>query len=194
MAAKKIIEAGDKRLKSKNKLVKNFKTSVVKRLLKNLKDSMYKADLVGIAAPQIGENFTVFLTHPRTTKARSKNKNTKDKLRVFINPKITYKSKTKSLIYEGCGSLGDLFGPVLRPKEVEIEAFNEKGDKFALRTDGILARIIWHEMDHLEGVEFIQKVSDYGKVVTKKHYRAKIRNSPLQKKNSRITKIEVSSF
>ena len=194
MAAKKVIEAGDKRLKSKNKLVKDFKSPKLKILLKNLKDSMYKADLVGIAAPQIGENFTVFLTHPRTTKARRKSEDTQDKLRVFINPKIVFQSKNKSVIYEGCGSLGDIFGPVLRPREVEIEAFDERGLRFRLKTDGILARIIWHEMDHLEGVEFIQKVSDYGKVVTKKHYRAKIRNSPLQKKNSRITKIEVSSF
>ncbi len=151
---------------------------------------MYKADLVGIAAPQIGENYMIFLTHPRATKARAKNKNTEDKLRVFINPRNTFQSKEKSLIYEGCGSIGDIFGPVIRPKELEVEAYDEKGVKFALRADGILARIIFHEMDHLSGVEFIQKVSDYGKIVTKKHYRKNIRNSNLQKKNSKITKLE----
>lgn len=194
MAVKKIIEAGDARLKKKNKLVKNFKSPQISRLLKNLKDSMYKADLVGIASPQIGENYMVFLTHPRTTKARAKNKNTEDKLRVFINPKITFQSKEKSLIYEGCGSLGDVFGPVLRPREVEVEAYDERGFRFRLRADGILARIIWHEMDHLSGIEFIQKVSDYNKIVTKKHYRAKIRNSILQKNNSKITKLEVNTF
>ena len=192
MAIKKIIEAGDERLKKKNKLIKDFKSPKLKSLLKNLKDSMHKADLVGIAAPQIGENFMVFLTHPRKTKARSKAD--KDKLRVFINPKIVFESKAKSLIYEGCGSLGEIFGPVLRSKEMEIEALSEKGLRFRLRANGLLARIIWHEMDHLSGVEFIQKVSDLGRIVTKKHYRAKIKNSKLQKQNSKITKIEYKTI
>jgi len=61
---------------------------------------------------------------------------------------------------------------------------------FRLKADGILARIIFHEMDHLNGVEFMEKVSDYSKIITKKHYRKNIRNSPQQLKNSKTTKIE----
>jgi len=188
MKYKKVILAGDSRLKSKNKLVLDVKSAKTQKLIKDLILSMKKADLVGIAANQIGENYQVFVTFPRSTKARSIGK--KDKIRIYINPKIISTSKEESLIYEGCGSVGDIFGPVLRPKEVEIEALDEKGNKFRLKTNGLLARIIFHEMDHLQGIEFIQKVSDYSKILTKEHYKKQIRNSSLQLKNSKITKID----
>ena len=196
MAVRKVIQAGDPRLKAKNKTVNisnlpaGRQVSKTQKLVKDLTSTLYKADLVGIAASQIGENYMVFVTHPRNTKARKLGKT--DKLRVYINPKITYMSKTQNIIYEGCGSVADgaIFGPVLRPAEVEVVAKDENGQKFALRADGILARIIQHEYDHLNGIEFIQKVNDYSKIVVQKHYRKFIRNSPLQKKNSFTTKNE----
>jgi peptide deformylase len=185
---RKVIEAGNPKLKAKNKLVKDFKSPKVKKLIKDLLDTMYKTDLIGIAAPQIGENYMIFVTHPRNTGARKLVR--ADKLRVYINPKIVQKSKQKSVIYEGCGSLGDIFGPVLRPKEILIEAFDETGQKFSLRCNGILATVIQHEYDHLQGIEFIQKISDYNKVVAKKYYRKNIRLSKPQVQNSQTTKIE----
>jgi peptide deformylase len=187
MPYKKIIMAGDKRLRARNRKIKDIKSAKTQRLIKELIKSMRKEDLIGIAANQIGENYSVFITQPRSTKAR---KGVTDKLRVYINPKLTYTSKSQNLIYEGCGSVGDIFGPVLRPKEVEVEALDEKGQKFSLRADGILARVILHELDHLSGVEFLQKVSDYSKIMVKEHYVKQIRNSKLQKQNSQITKVE----
>lgn len=188
MSVRIVIEAGDLRLKAKNKIVSDFKSPKIQKLIKDLIDTMPKAGLIGVAAPQIGENHKVFVTYPRNTKARNLGK--VDKLRVFINPKITYKSKKQSLIYEGCGSVADIFGPVLRPQEVEVESIDQNGQKFSLRADGILGRVIQHEYDHLEGIEFIQKVSDYSKIVVKKYYRKNIRNSDLQRKNSLTTKVE----
>ncbi len=188
MKYKKVILAGDPRLKTKNLQIQDIKSSKTQKLIKDLILSMKQTDLVGIAANQIGENYQVFVTFPRSTKARSIGK--KDKVRVYINPKVISTSKEESLIYEGCGSVGDIFGPVLRPKEVEIEAFDENGVKFRLKTNGLLARIIFHEMDHLRGIEFIQKVSDYSQILTKEHYKKLIRNSSLQLKNSKITKID----
>jgi len=188
---RKVIEAGNPKLKAKNKTVKNCKSSQVQKLIKDLTDTMYKTDLIGIAAPQIGENWMVFVTHPRNTDARKLIR--ADKLRVFINPKIVQKSKKMSVIYEGCGSLGDVFGPVLRPQETTVEAFNENGQKFSLRCNGILSRVIQHEYDHLQQIEFIQKVSDYNKVVVKKYYRKYIRLSKTQITNSQTTKIECTS-
>ncbi|PIR80014.1 MAG: peptide deformylase [Candidatus Levybacteria bacterium CG10_big_fil_rev_8_21_14_0_10_35_13] len=189
-----IIQAGDPRLKSANKQISNFKSIKTQKLIKDLIQTMHKTDLVGIAASQIGENYMVFVTHPRNTKSRKLGKT--DKSRVYINPKITFKSKNQNIIYEGCGSVADgaIFGPVQRSSEVEVQAIDEKGQKFSLRADGILARIIQHEYDHLDGMEFIQKVSDYSKIVVQKHYRKFIRNSPLQKKNSQITRIEYKSL
>ncbi len=190
MAVRKVIMAGDPRLKAKNKLVLDTKSPKVQKLIKDLIAANRKAGLIGIAASQIGENQMVFITHPRNTGSRKLGKT--DKLRIYINPKITYQSKKQNIIYEGCGSVADgaIFGPVSRPEEVQVEAIDEKGQKFSLRADGILARVIQHEYDHLQGIEFIQKVSDYGKIVVQAHYRKNIRNSPRQKKNSLITKIE----
>ncbi len=188
MAARKIIQAGDPRLKSINRIIRDVDSLETKKLIKDLTSSMYKADLIGIASNQIGENRTVFLTHPRSTKARKLGKT--DDLRVYINPHYNYVSPNQSLIYEGCGSVGEIFGPVLRPSEIEIFALNEKGEKFSLRCNGILARVIQHEMDHLNGIEFLEKVSDYSKIINKKFYRKNIRNSQLQMENSQVTKID----
>ncbi len=178
------------RLKAKNKTIKSSHSPIFRKLLKDLKDTMYKTDLVGIAAPQIAENYQIFVTHPRNTKFRKLPKT--DIFRVFVNPRITFYSKQENLIYEGCGSVvnGELFGPVTRSKEVIIEAYDERGQKFSLRSDGILARIIQHEFDHLRGTEFIQKIDDYSKVMNSEHYQKQIRNSPKQLKASKITKIE----
>lgn len=191
MAVKKTIQAGDPRLKKKNKVIKNFKSPVLKRLIKDLIDSMNKADLIGIAAPQIGENYSVFITHPKNTKSRRLGRT--DKLRIYINPKIIFKSKRENIIYEGCGSVvsGNLFGPVKRSEEIEVRAFDQKGKKFSIRCNGILARVIQHEYDHLIGIEFVEKVSDYRKVIVGDYYRKNIRNSKEQKQNSLITKIEL---
>ncbi len=187
MAVRKVAEAGHPLLKADNKPVENYKSPAIKKLIKDLTSTMYKTGLIGIAAAQIAENYMVFVTHPRNTKSRKLIRD--DKLRIYINPKLTFKSKEESVIYEGCGSLGDIFGPVLRPKEIEVEAIDENGKRFRLRCDGILARVIQHEYDHLMGVEFIEKVSDYKKVVIKKYYRKYIRLSKQQIENSRTTKI-----
>ena len=194
MIVRKVIMAGDSRLKAKNKLVADYKSPKIQKLIRELIVTNKKAGLIGIAANQIGENYMVFITYPRTTKSRSFGK--QDKLRVYINPKMTYRSQKQNIIYEGCGSVADgaIFGPVSRSQEIEIEAIDEKGQKFSLRTDGILARVIQHEYDHLQGIEFIQKVSDYSKIIVQAHYRKNIRNSFFQKKNSLITKIDYKAL
>ena len=190
MTMKAIIQAGHPTLKTKNKEIININLPKIKKLRKDLIDTMSKTGLIGIASPQIAQNYMIFVTHPRKTKSR--NLGRIDILRTYINPEITFKSNTKNLIYEGCGSVvnGALFGPVSRPEEIEIEALDEKGQKFRLRCNGILARVIQHEYDHLIGVEFIERVNDYKKVIVGDYYRKNIRNSKLQKQNSLITKVD----
>ena len=190
MAARMVIQAGHPLLKKKNKQILDFNSPILKRLQKDLLDTMHKAGLIGIAGPQIAQNYMVFVTYPRNTKLRRFGRT--DKLRIYLNPKITFKSQEESIIYEGCGSIvkGDLFGPVSRSKEIEIRAQDENGQKFRLRCDGILARVIQHEYDHLIGIEFIEKLIDYRKVIVGKYYKEKIRNSKQQKQNSLITEID----
>lgn len=194
MAVRKVIQIGHPALKAKNKIIANSNSPKMKQLIIDLVDTMRKNDLIGIAAPQIGENYKIFVTEPRKTKTRTGDQI--DKLRVYINPKITFFSQKQSIIYEGCGSVvkGTLFGPVKRSKEITTEAINEKGKKFKLTTDGILARVIQHEYDHLQGVEFTEKISDYRKLVDVSFYKKFIKYSKQQKQASKITEIKIKDY
>lgn len=103
MAVKDILQIGDPRLKTKNKAIKKFNSLRLKRVVKDLVETMHQNDLIGLAAPQIGENYQILVTEPRETKTRTADQ--ADKLRVYINPKIVYFSKDENVIYEGCGSV-----------------------------------------------------------------------------------------
>lgn len=190
MAIRTILTVGNPLLKKPNGTITGFDTPGLKKLIRDLKETMVHEGLIGLAAPQIGENYRVFVTHPRSTKSR--NLDIKDKFRVYINPIITVFSKQQSTLYEGCGCVPDLFGPVERPREIQIKANGEKGEAYDLKCDGILARVIQHEYDHLSGIEFIEKISDYSKMMTRKNYLKYVKNSDLQKQASVITKLEES--
>lgn len=187
---RELVQVGHPALKAKNKSVSNPKLKSVRKLISDLKDTLQENDLIGIAAPQIGENYQMFVTEARNTSFRKLDK--EDVFRVYINPKIVSKSSKISIIYEGCGSVlnAQLFGPVSRPQEITIEAMDENGDKFQLTTDGILARVIQHEYDHLQSAIYLEKVTDYKKLVNDSFYKKDIKISEAQISASKITKIE----
>lgn len=187
MAVRKTIQIGHPALKAQNQEIKDFSNPKLKQIIEDLTDSMHDAGLIGMAAPQIAENFKVFLTEPRETETRSKDQ--ADKLRVYINPLIVDQSEEKVVIYEGCGCVldGKLFGPVERPKIITIEAFDQKGEKFRFTADGILGRVIQHEYDHMSGIEFLEKVSDYKKMMTVEYYIERVKNDPAHVLASTIT-------
>ena len=149
MAIKQTLQIGDPRLKAENKKVADFNDPVVKQVIQDLVDTMHQNELIGMAAQQIGYNWKIFVTEPRETETRPADQ--ADELRVYINPVIVDFSGEESVIYEGCGSVlnGALFGPVKRPKEITIEAYDQNGKNFRMTCDGILARVIQHEYDHL---------------------------------------------
>jgi peptide deformylase len=188
MAIRKVIHVGDPLLKKNNKKILSFSSNKTKKLVRDLTDTMRRLDLVGMAAPQIGENYQVFVTEPRKTKARKLAKG--DELRIYINPEITYFSKSQSIIYEGCGCISGIFGPVKRPKIVEVQAYNQDGARFSLKSDGLLARVIQHEMDHLNGIEFIEVVDNYSRLLDMEHYVKRVRNSKSQLAACKITQIK----
>ncbi|MCR4263112.1 MAG: peptide deformylase [Candidatus Roizmanbacteria bacterium] len=191
---REIIQIGHPALKAKNKPLKEFRSKKVKQLIQDLKDTLQENELIGIAAPQLGENFQIFVTEARNTQFRTLDK--EDIFRVYINPRIIWASYRYATIYEGCGSVlnGKLFGPVIRPSEVTIVAENEKGRRFQLKCDGILSRVIQHEYDHLHGIEFLEKVSNYSQLLTDTYYVQNIKTSKEQVNNSKITIIEHKSL
>lgn len=144
--------------------------------------------LIGISAPQIGITQQIFITNVREP---GKNDAT---LRVFINPVIRAQSEVGRDMYEGCGSVlkNGLFGPVWRPDVVTIEAYDLEGKRFSLKADGLLARVIQHEYDHLEGILFTEKVSDYRKLMSLDAYKKFAQTSLEQKEAYKITILEFS--
>lgn len=171
MAIKKISEIGSEVIRSKATELGEITSAKLKKLITDLTDTMRHEGLVGIAAPQIGIGMRVFLTEVRKTKSR-KDITEIDPLRVFINPEITHVSKKQVDGYEGCGSIanGGLFGTVMRPETISVQAFNEHGEPFELETGGLLARIIQHEVDHLNGICFIDHITDTKKLLGKEEY------------------------
>jgi peptide deformylase len=171
MIVKDIVQIGNPIISRKSAPVVDVRSRDTKKIIKDLVDSMRHYNLVGMAAPQIGKNLNIFVTEIRKTKNRKNLQN--DKLRIFINPKITWSSKKEVIIYEGCGSVAysKLFAPVRRPEKIVVKAFDENGDRFELEASGLLARVIQHEYDHLRGITFIEKVTDMRQAMSAEEYR-----------------------
>ncbi len=187
MAIKQTLEIGDKKLIAKNREVKDFSDLKLSKLISDLIDTMRHKQLIGIAAPQIGKNYKVFITEPRETANRTAAQS--DELRIYINPEITQTSKEEVLIYEGCGCMpnASIFGPVYRPKWVKVKAQNEHGEWFEFKADVILGRVIQHEFDHLQGIQFIYKVNNNAKLLSFNHYVKQIKSADWHLRNSQIT-------
>ena len=119
MPIKPTIQLGNTVIRQRAKTVKDISLPKVQKTIKNLIDSMRHDNLVGMAAPQIGKGWRVFVTEIRQTTYR-KNIAKGDPLRVFINPKITRSSKKLQSGYEGCGSVAQagLFGVVKRSQDL----------------------------------------------------------------------------
>ncbi len=122
-----------------------------KDFLLNMEKTMLKKDGVGLAAPQIAKNIRVVIV-----------KNNK-KVIIMINPKITKVSWSKTWGEEGCLSVPGFYGEVERYKKINIIYFNKKGIKKKLTAINFFARIVQHEIDHLDGILFIDKAKNIQK-------------------------------
>ena len=143
-----IITLGNELLKQRAEPVRPINAEYAK-----IADEMIKLMLqgkgVGLAGPQIGLMKRIFVVQVEG-----------DIPRVFINPSIIETSQERVKYEEGCLSLPGVWADVIRPNAVRIQAWNEKGRPFTLETAGILARVIQHEYDHLEGILFIDRLSE----------------------------------
>ena len=171
MSIKKAVQVGNKAIRKKSSVVIDISTNEIQGIVKDLVDSMRHDNLVGMAAPQIGKNYRIFVSEIRKTTYR-KNISKNNSLKVFINPEIIWRSKKQTKDYEGCGSIvsAQLFGKVKRSDSIKCRAIDEKGDSFVLRASGLLARVIQHEMDHLEGIVFIDRVNDTRTLLDRQSY------------------------
>jgi peptide deformylase len=144
----------DPRLRSKAKEVdpKEIDGQRMRELAADMFTTMMEKDGIGLAAPQIGENIRLVVV------------NTKDGSIFLFNPIITKKSILKDWDEEGCLSVPMYFGEVKRHRSISCCFLDENGKSRKLKAHGLLARVLQHEIDHLDGVLFIDKAKNVKKI------------------------------
>jgi peptide deformylase len=149
MALLNILRYPDPRLHKVAKPVTEFGDRL-KKLVDDMAETMYDAPGVGLAASQVDVHEQLVLVDTSDTK---------DDLKVFINPEITWASDERQVYDEGCLSVPGIYDGVERPARVKVRALGLDGQPFELDADGLLAVCIQHEMDHLQGKVFVEYLS-----------------------------------
>jgi len=127
-------------------------TPASRKFFADMAETMLAKDGIGLAAPQIGKNTRVVVI------------NTKEGPVIMINPKITKKSFAKEWGEEGCLSVPNVFGQVKRHKKVTCQYYDKAAKKTLIEAEGLMARVIQHEIDHLDGVLFIDNAKELKEV------------------------------
>jgi peptide deformylase len=149
MALLNILRYPDARLHKVAKPVTEFGDRLT-TLVADMAETMYEAPGVGLAASQVDVHEQLVIIDTSDTK---------DDLKVFINPEITWSSDDKQVYDEGCLSVPGIYDGVERPSRVKVRALDLQGKPFELEADGLLAVCIQHEMDHLKGKVFVEYLS-----------------------------------
>ena len=146
MAVRIVREDGDEILRKKAREVDDVNDRI-KEILNDMVDTLHKYNGVGLAGPQIGILKRIIVIDLYDGKEPLK----------LVNPKII-KQKGEQEVEEGCLSFPNKFAKIIRPAEVVIEALNEKGKKIKITGKGLLAQALSHEIDHLDGILFVDKI------------------------------------
>lgn len=145
----KIVTYPNKILRTKLEEVKNFQDEELNSIIKEMTRLMLKYDGVGLAANQAGINKKIVIIE------------FDKKAEVFINPKITKRSFLKQESNEGCLSFPEINGIVNRPKSLTLKYQNTKGEKKVLKTSGFYTTVFSHEIDHINGIVFTDKIKKF---------------------------------
>jgi len=143
----KVYKLGEEVLREKAVPVAEV-TDEIRALISDMFVTMKESDGIGLAAPQIGKSIRLFVV-----------KSDDDVERAFINPQIIATSPETCSYEEGCLSVPKFYEDVVRPERITVQALNERGRRFTLEADGLLARVIQHEYDHLDGILFIDRIA-----------------------------------
>ena len=172
MTVKKILTEPNKLLRQISKPVQKV-SDEERTLMDDMLDTMYEAPGIGLAAIQIGVPKRIIVMDI------SRDENKKEP-RYFVNPVIKNRNKEKAKYEEGCLSVPDQFAEIERPNACEVEYLDYDGKKQVLKADGLLATCIQHEMDHLEGILFIDYLSKLKKsMIIKKLSKIKVKREIL---------------
>ena len=172
MSVKKILTEPNKLLRQVSKSIDKVGDEE-RALMDDMLETMYDAPGIGLAAIQIGVPKRIIVMDI------SRDENKKEP-RYFVNPVIKSRNKEKAKYEEGCLSVPDQFAEIERPNSCEVEYLDYYGKKQLLKADGLLATCIQHEMDHLEGILFIDYLSKLKKsMIIKKLSKIKLKREIL---------------
>ncbi len=155
---KAIVQEGEPVLRKTAKVVGDefFGSEKLARLLKDMEEALDKEeDGVALAAPQIGESLRIFIVRKDRTIAPPKEGAWPAEVEVYINPEIIKRSRKKQQADEGCLSVRGMYGKTKRHERATIRAHRPDGSRFERGAGGLLAQIFEHEVDHLNGILFI---------------------------------------
>ena len=154
MAIRKILTEPNKILREKSLRVENVDQDI-QRLMDDMLETLYAAPGIGLAAIQVGVAKRVIVMDIN----RDRDKEPKKNPMYFVNPEITWKSENKFTYEEGCLSVPNQFAEIDRPKQCNVKYLDYNGQPQELKADGLLSICIQHEIDHLEGILFIDYLS-----------------------------------
>lgn len=160
MALLPILTYPDPRLRGKSSPVETIKIEI-KRLLDDMAETMYDAPGVGLAAPQVGVNVRAIVVDIAAQEEDSPG------LIKLINPEIIF-SEGQQIGEEGCLSIPGFVSPVKRKERVTVKGLNEEGKHAEIDASGLLARVLQHEIDHIDGILFIDRLSRLKRELFKK--------------------------
>ncbi|GAA5219878.1 peptide deformylase [Membranihabitans marinus] len=130
---------------------------VTERLIANMWETMYNASGVGLAAPQVGQGLRLFIVD--TVQIMEEGKEAEGIKKVFINAEKLEEYGEEFSYEEGCLSIPDIRADVMRPRKLKIKYLNEDMEEVIEEFEGVNARVIQHEYDHIDGVLFIEKIN-----------------------------------
>jgi len=154
-----------------------IRTPALRRLLDDMIDTMHHEEGIGIAAPQIGESVQAAVIEIDAESARYPGQEPFG-LKVFLNPRIRVVDPEEQGFWEGCLSVPNLRGFVERPRCVRVDYLDVDGHARTIEAEGFLATVLQHELDHLQGVLFVDRIRDLAKLATIEDYLRYWRDDP----------------
>ena len=162
-----IVQAGDPVLRKQSRPLtkQEILSPQIQQLIELMRNAMYEAPGVGLAAPQIGESIQLAVIEDRaeyladlTAEQLAKAQRTPVPFHVIINPKLTVVGNSSATFFEGCLSVEGYQAIVDRALSVRVECLNERGEEITIKASGWYARILQHEIDHLNGTLYIDRM------------------------------------
>lgn len=170
----KIITAPNKILREKAREItkKELESEKIQQLILDMGETMKKANGVGLAAPQVNESLQLICIDARECDPKGNIKKNicsniahplknSEGMFLLINPRITWNSLAKIIMKEGCLSIPGTYGQIKRPKNIRVKCLNAKGEKVKFKATELFARVLQHEIDHLDGILFTDKLGEH---------------------------------